>query len=194
MSGLNEPVDENVNAVAPDDSVPQIDFVVEDGTGQSGANSYVSLEAADRYFAVHNTAWMGLDDGEKKTILVKATEYIDSVFEWKGQKAERSQTLSFPRRNLVDNDGYTVEGVPGQLVAAVCDCAGELLGGADALFRTESDRGDVASESVGGAISVSYFQGTKKTGKTVYESVNSRLRGLYKDAGKKRVLSSRITR
>ncbi len=51
-------------------------FVVEDGTGVVGANSFTTVQFADDYFAdSFNAAWTG-DNNAKQGALVRATRYI----------------------------------------------------------------------------------------------------------------------
>lgn len=75
-------------------------LVVEDGTGLSNANSYVSVENADAYFQLRaNDEWSTLEADAKVAALVSATQYID--LRWgpnlKGVRAFETQALEFPR-------------------------------------------------------------------------------------------------
>lgn len=79
-------------------------FVVEDGTGIAGANSYTSVAFADAYFAErHNAAWTG-DNNAKEGALVRATDYIDAKFgsRFLNDRKFDYQILFFPRT------GYTI--------------------------------------------------------------------------------------
>lgn len=80
-------------------------FVVEDGNGLSDANSYVDLAFADDYFLTRAiSAWTGAD-AVKQAALIRATDYIDTVFgtKFKGTVAFSTgdptvdQALAFPR-------------------------------------------------------------------------------------------------
>jgi hypothetical protein len=94
-------------------------FVVEDGNGLPNANAYVTLVYANDYFASRgNAAWAAAADVDKQAAIVRATDYIETVWGEKflGQKAfvtgdvATDQALSFPRDTravFVGNTTYT---------------------------------------------------------------------------------------
>lgn len=74
-------------------------FVVEDGTGKTNSNSYVSVAETDAYFEDRgNLNWAGTDS-EKESYLIQATDYVDLRFKSKllGIKETEAQALEFPR-------------------------------------------------------------------------------------------------
>jgi hypothetical protein len=92
-------------------------FVVEDGTGVAGANSYLSVLEADSYHADRgNTGWSG-NDQVKQQALVRATDYVEGRFgsRFSGQP---KATLHFP----TEGAPYPEE-VPAGLKAAVAEYA-----------------------------------------------------------------------
>lgn len=82
-------------------------FVVEDGNGLPNANAYVALTYANDYFASRGVqAWAVASDPNKQTAIVRATDYIETVWgpKFLGAPAFAStgdptidQALSFPR-------------------------------------------------------------------------------------------------
>ena len=116
-------------------------MVVEDGTGLSNADSFVSVAYADTYFSTRNvTEWASLTN--KEALLIKATDYIEAVYSeaWKGVVLLDTQSLSFPR--IIDDE--TV--YPDRLKKAVCELAfkansGDLL--VDVEQRTIEEKIDV---------------------------------------------------
>ena len=115
-------------------------FTVEDGTGVTGANAYVSLSEANTYFTDRNrTEWTAttVTDSAKQAALVRATDHIERRFahRFKGQKASESNALSWPREGVTLNNGQTIEDneMPDQLKRACMEYA-RL-----ALDRTELD-------------------------------------------------------
>ena len=65
------------------------------------ANSYLSINEADRYFdgnPFFGTTWISIADPEKEFWLRHATRALDRMFIYKGYKAEKKQALQFPRR------------------------------------------------------------------------------------------------
>lgn len=116
-------------------------MVVEDGTGLSNADSFVSVAYADTYFTTRGvSAWASLTN--KEALLIKATDYIEAVYSesWKGVTLNDTQSLSFPR--IIDD--ATV--YPDRLKKAVCELAlkandGDLL--LDVEQRTIEEKVDV---------------------------------------------------
>ena len=75
-------------------------FVVEDGTGLSGANSYASVTEALTYFNdVQNTTWTSASTSAQQAALVQASRYIDLRWgiKFPGQQLSPDQGLEFPR-------------------------------------------------------------------------------------------------
>lgn len=169
-------------------------MIVEDGTGVPGADSYVTLEFADGYFSSRGlSAWDGLDAEVKEQSLVRATDFIDNVFQWLGKRRSESQPLRFPRSGLRDYEGAEVTGIPVGLMQAVCDAALIVSGGAE-LFHTGDANGDIVSEKIG-ELAFTYSKPEKGTaGSTLYDSINTRLRGLYRDGPATAAVSGRVER
>ena len=169
-------------------------MIIEDGTGLIDSNSYVSIDFATDYFTSHGvSSFSALTDEEKEIVLIKATDFIDNVFDWYGVKKTYEQALNFPRENLYTKDGYKVEGVPKQLKDAVCEAVSVLISDKD-LYQVANENGAVVSENIGGKLSFTYDVSKKIQDSTLYESINLRLRGLYKDNTKKRIYSAEIRR
>ena len=124
--------------------------------------SYVKVAESDTYHTTHGHAdWEALGDSVKETSLVQATQFIDSVArgKWKGVKTDPTQELAWPRTGATDEDGRDIEDsvVPVLLKNAVCEAALRISQGDDLMEDTAPA---VASESVAGAVSISYFEGT----------------------------------
>ena len=170
-------------------------MVVEDGTGLTDANSYVSVVFADDYFTARGVSeWAALGTDEKKEqFLIKATDYIDSIFEWNGKREFEHQALRFPRVGLRDYEGAEIKGIPTCLKQAVCDAA--LIANGTELFQTKSENGAVVSEKIGDlAFTYANGKGETVTSSTLYDSINTKLRGLFKDNSKVKVVSGKVAR
>lgn len=167
-------------------------MIVEDGTGLSDANSYVSVEFADDYFSARGVSeWSAFEN--KEQILVKATDFIDSIFQWYGKKEFEGQALRFPRTELYDYEGLAVKGVPNCLKQAVCDAALLALNGND-LFLTKDANGNVVSERIGElAFTYSKTENETVASSTLYDSINTKLRGLYRE-NKAKIISGKVQR
>lgn len=83
-------------------------FVVETGAGVPNANSYASVSAADGYVADRGIAgWTPLTNSVKEQALIKATDYLEATYRdaWKGNRITATQSLSWPRSNVIV-DGF----------------------------------------------------------------------------------------
>lgn len=134
-------------------------LVVEDGTGLSTAESYISVTDADTYFTARGvTAWTG-STTVKEQALRKATDYLLQRYRsrWQGVRMLSTQALDWPRANVCV-DGYYVasDAVPVPVERACAELALKTL--SDDLSPDLDRGGEVASESVG-PVAVSYFAG-----------------------------------
>lgn len=107
-------------------------FTVEDGTGISGANSYVTLEEANDYIEVNAfaaTTWDDLEDDAKEKLLVRSSKYLDNIVTWNGTKSEQESGLRWPRTGVYDDDGFLIpdDVIPQVLKDAVCELASYLM-------------------------------------------------------------------
>lgn len=169
-------------------------MTVEDGTGLPNADSYVSIEFADTYFSARGvTEWTSLTQTKKEQALIKATDFIDNIFEWHGKKEFSIQSLRFPRVNIFDYEGEEIKGIPTCLKQAVCDAS--LISTSGELFETAEQNGDVVSETIT-TLSFTYSKNGSRstTSTTLYDSINTKLRGLFKDNSKNRVISGKVER
>lgn len=102
-------------------------LTVEDGTGLSGAESYISVTDADAYHAKRlNVEWANLDNATKEALLIKATEYLDAKYgdRWQGSRKEATQALSWPREKVVvDGADIDSDSVPVAIERACAELA-----------------------------------------------------------------------
>lgn len=170
-------------------------MIVEDGTGLTDSNSYVSVVFADDYFSTRGVSkWEALTTTEKEQKLINATDYIDSIYQWKGKKVSTSQALRFPRENLFDYEGGKIEGVPTAVKQATCEAASLIVDGT-ILYQTADSNGDVVSEKIGElAFTYSKRESSAITGITPYDSINTKLRGLFIDPSRRGFVSGKVAR
>ena len=156
-------------------------LIVEDGTGKSNADAYVTLSECDAYHTnLGNSDWEidALDEAnvaKRENAIKKATAFIDMRYggRFKGVRSTAEQSLLFPRYGISDNDGYVLENVPTAVKRATCEAALKLFLGTDLM--PDLDRGGkVISETVG-PISTTYSSGAPAG--TKYEMIENLLRG-----------------
>jgi hypothetical protein len=115
----------------------------------SNFNSYASIDDLEHFANARN---ISLPDN-KESLLIKAMDYLNGL-NWAGKKAKQSQTLPFPRKNIV-LDGYLLPSneIPTPLITAQCMLAIEAISG-DLLPSVRE--APVKSETIAGALTVAY--------------------------------------
>lgn len=175
-------------------------IVVEDGTGLSTADAYLSEADADTYMTAYlraPVAWSGATTAEKEQALREATQLLDVLFgrRWVGYKASASQALHWPRLGGVDLHGYAIAStsVPQKVKDATCELAWRAItvGGVDTSTGDSSkliaDKGagdNIASEAVkaGSVSSETHYIGGK-TARPEYRKVELLLAGYLSNPG-----------
>lgn len=107
-------------------------FTVEDGTGLSAANSYVSVTEANDYLIQNNfvfPTWDAIESGDKQKVLSWASRYLDQKARWNGEKTVKESGLRWPRKGVEDVDGEEIpeDVIPIQLKQATIEMARYLL-------------------------------------------------------------------
>lgn len=106
-------------------------IVVEDGTGLTNSNAYVSVDNADIYheMRLHNTTWTGAIDTDKEIAIMWATKLLDTLVTWDGWKYTEAQALEWPRDGISDRAGYEidVDEIPQFLEDATAEYAMHLI-------------------------------------------------------------------
>lgn len=159
---------------------------VEDGTGKTDANAYVSLATVNAYFTARGIdTWTDLDDAEKEAAIVRATFALDAKYarSWIGVKKTQAQTLQWPRikekdstKGVTDVDGYEVlpTTIPQQVLNACCEVA--LIEVSERFLAQAVTRDDSVSSERVGPISTSWFQNAPSV--SHYPHIDAMLEGL----------------
>lgn len=115
-------------------------LILEDGTGKSDAQSYVSLAEFKAYVEARGFAFTATE-----AMLVKAMDYLETL-KFVGIKAFDSQALAFPRKILTSDVAPYY--IPAKLKAAECQLAIAVAQGVD-LMPTRGATSFVKREKVG---------------------------------------------
>lgn len=113
---------------------------VEDGSGKSNAESYIDLAYLSAYAAKRGLDITGITEAN----IIKAMDYFESAYQFKGTKLVETQALTFPR--YINNEVV----YPVRIKNAVCELAiksksNELL--ADTERATKREKvGDIEIE------------------------------------------------
>lgn len=128
---------------------------VENGSGSTDADSYVTLEEATAYLAKYgfdeDTSWSAATDAQKEDAIRRATqEYLEGIYynAWRGSIRTYSQKLSWPRTGAHDDAGRTINSneVPDQIKEASALVALNVLQG-NAIISDGYDRGGITRET-----------------------------------------------
>ena len=99
--------------------------------GGMGANAYCTLEQAEAYMAslAFGEDWGKADDAKKTAALIQAARWMGTL-NWVGTRATQEQALAWPRRGVVDRDGFDVaeDAIPTAVADANAEFAFRLLG------------------------------------------------------------------
>lgn len=131
-------------------------LIVEDGSGKSDADSYVSLADA-RVLAAKYGFSLPVEDTEAETALRNGALYVDLQEPLMcGRRVSPEQTMAFPRTGI-RLFGFDVSrtSIPSQVIRAQVIAAVEYGKGTD--VRGTSDGRATSMERVEGAVTVQYF-------------------------------------
>lgn len=150
-------------------------IVVEDGTGLADAVSYASVAQADAYHTARgNTSWTSAAEADKEAALVRATTALDASYQsrYPGYPTHgRTQALQWPRQGAYSQvplgNGYpaplATNEIPREIVYALSEAALQELTEPGAMAPIVAPDNYVTSESVAGAVSVTYAAGRPTT-------------------------------
>ncbi len=161
------------------------DFIVEDGSGKSNSNAYVTVAEVDLYLdkyttATVDTSWSALDNTDKQRAIQRATLELDNRFRlrYKGGKAVHEQNLSWPRSNASDDSKHTIRWdiVPIPIKDSTSEVCRVIAESKDTLPDLTGS-GALRKEKID-VLEREFFAGGTATGQTVYQMVNLTLSGL----------------
>lgn len=163
-------------------------LVVEDGTGLSTAESYMSVADATAYhLARGNAAWAGLaSDTVREQKLRLASDYMVATYRerWAGWRVNSTQALDWPRYEVPMPDtvgGLVMNYYPSNAVPAIVAraCAELALRAIDGDLAPDLDA-PVVREKVG-PIETEYAAGARQS--TTYRAIDSMLAPLFAASG-----------
>lgn len=160
-------------------------LTIEDGSIVTGADSYISLADAksflEDYYSEYDdeaAAFLGFGTTRQEVILRRAAYDLDRRYRkrWKGFKRVQTQSLDWPRVDVIDEDDYDVpeDTIPRRLQRAQVEIA-KRLANSVAIFEDRDRGGRVKSEKVD-VISITYFDNAPS--ETLFEGLDATLKGL----------------
>jgi hypothetical protein len=85
-------------------------LTVEDGTGLTDSDAYISLADAEAYYLEYEGAAWDVDSSDtlKEAAIRRAARYLDGM-RWKGERtSKRAQSMDWPRFGATDCDGTLI--------------------------------------------------------------------------------------
>lgn len=139
-------------------------LVVEDGTGLSTAESYVSVADAVTYATKHGLTFAASPADAAEQALRRATAWLDGKYRTRfpGCRVNgRDQALEWPRMYACDAEGYEVasDAVPAEIVNATIEAAVRELASAGSL-NPDVTPGRIKKRAKVDVIEVEYAVGT----------------------------------
>lgn len=106
-------------------------LTVEDGTGLTGADAFISLVYFKAYADKRGRSYAAYTDTQIEQAIVRATDYMSESFNWAGFKlkergnSDGEQALAWPRTYVADRNGYDLADdiVPSEVERATAEVA-----------------------------------------------------------------------
>lgn len=163
-------------------------LVVENGTGMSNSDAFVSVADCSAYFTNRqgSTAWNASTNDPQEAAIRNATAYLNRRYAtlWRGRRVRDEQALAWPRSFITDTDGFAVDAVsvPQEVIDACCEAA--VLALSEDLLPDIANSGIISEESVsvGSVRTTTKYEGGKSQVKR-YRKIETLLRGLLKVSG-----------
>ena len=115
-------------------------FVLETGTGVTGANSYIAIQAFRDHFTDRGEDFSATSDADVMAGAIRATDYLDKRFgnNYRGFKKTTAQGREWPRDDAFDDNDHSLDGVPANLVLACIECPSSGVAISDTFFPHKS--------------------------------------------------------
>lgn len=165
-------------------------LIVEDGTGLSTAESYVSVVDADTYLALFTTpaSWTAASTTDKEVALRTGSRYIDLVYgiRFKGERILITQALLFPRTGIVTDDNFSIDddSVPIKLTHATITMATKAIDEDILPDLDVGSSGELEGEKVKvGELEVSSFYSGSTSPYKTYSKIDGFLKDFLRSIG-----------
>ena len=164
-------------------------LVLEDGTGITTANSYVTAAEITAILEVNPTssaAWTALDAQQQDDYAIWASNWLDDYMDWRGDKTVVTSGMRWPRCGVYDRDGILIaeDEIPEQLKQAVAETAVWLIGNAAAESGGESSNLPEGIKRVkADVVEVEFFEGGSDDSQSGSDLLPINIRFLLRDLG-----------
>lgn len=96
-------------------------FTVEDGTNVAGANAYTTVVFVDEFQQDRGSSLWTASIGDRESAIVRACDFIDHQFDFRGERTNDNQSMEWPRRGVRDERDVLIDDdvIPVRLQEAV---------------------------------------------------------------------------
>jgi hypothetical protein len=155
-------------------------IVVEDGTGLSTSNAYVSVDDCSTYCTARGLTFGTSPTTTGEAAIIRASAAIDALYRsrFPGYKRNgRDQAMEWPRSAAYDNAGELVpdDEVPIEIVQATCEAAVRELADPGAMMP-DLERGGGVRRLKAGSVEIEY--GANAANQTTFTAIGNLLSGL----------------
>jgi hypothetical protein len=155
-------------------------FTLEDGTGISDANAYVSLDFCITYCTDRGLTFSTSPSSLGEEAIVRATAALDAMyrFRFNGYKTHgRNQALEWPRTAAYDREGYLISGalIPIEIQNAVSEMAVREYASPGSMLP-DLERGGAVQMLRAGSVEVQYAANAAMA--TTFQLIDGMLTGL----------------
>ena len=150
-------------------------IIVEDGTGKTNSNSYISVDDFKTYWSDRGEEFTGVTPEVIATWLIRGTDFIDAQYLFLGYPTSAdTQSLQWPRKGVRDTKGVIIDDdeIPKELLQAICLIGKEVRTVKDLSSKVDTG---VSSKKIG-PVSTSYKSGYVAEYKSVSNALGSLVR------------------
>ena len=105
--------------------------------------SYVTVQEAEDFLnqSLNNGVWLSMTPTQKQNSLFDASQLLDNLFDWKGNKSDHNQILAWPRKNVTDCEDNEVDDstIPLEITTSVITLASNMTLGSSPLLYDQSN-------------------------------------------------------
>lgn len=176
-------------------------LIIEDGTGKVDSQSYAAADDLRAYAALRPGVTLPADDASCEGLLMAAMDYLkqyddlpNGVTFWIGSgKANPDQALAWPRADVTkDGEAKPATYMPRELSYGQMALAIEAVQADIQPTRTPQDRGQVTSEAISGAVSVTYANLGRVLSVSAFAKADAQLRPIMYRSGLTSIVATRL--
>jgi len=102
-------------------------FIVQADTPVANANAYIDAQYMRDVMSLRGIDLSQYTDNQLQVAIIKATEYVDLRFKYKGLKKDQNQDLQWPRYWITNREGFNISGLPNPVKKATAFYAKRAL-------------------------------------------------------------------